>query len=256
MKTLHNAFIAEIFAWVYKSRAILLSICYDRGMKRLCVFFVFILLSCCNICVHSQPFKGGLRPRLITSALHPRVALARIIAKKRTKKYRPIHFRSLPVSDNLKRAPVFPLSSHPHEMYRGLALDSRGKELRNIVHEGMAVKKSHFPVWHGTYDGKKYPADTKALFATTDPLLASIYAQMNRFREDGNLFLPVVLHLKRVGKDVDNGRARTIEIPHDIPPSWIEKISTLLNVDGQLRWGELKLDGEDGFLFTPYPSLP
>ena len=141
-------------------------------------------------------------------------------------------------------------------MYRGLALDINGKELRTILKEGMPVETSHFPILHGAYDGKTYGHNKKALFATTDPLLASTYAQMNRFRQDGTLFLPVVLHLKRVGKDPLPGAERTVEIPHDIPASWIYKVSALLNVNGQLRWGELKLDGKDGFLFSPYPILP
>jgi hypothetical protein len=80
-------------------------------------------------------------------------------------------------------------------MYRGLALDAYGKELRSILKNGMKVTESHFPIWHGSYDGRPLPEDTPALFATTDPLLASTYAQMNRFRADKGMFLPVVLHL-------------------------------------------------------------
>lgn len=225
-------------------------------MKHSGIVSVLACLLLCNICVYAQPFKGGLRLRSPMAALHPRIAITRFIAKARAKTVQPIHLRSLPAPGNWTHPPVFPLASRPYEMYRGLALDLQGKELRNIIHGGMPVATSHFSLLHGAYDGKAYGSDTKALFATTDPLLASTYAQMNRFRTDGGQFLPVVLHLKRVGKDITPGQARTIEIPHDIPPSWIQKISVLLNMDGQPRWGELKLDGEDGFLFTPYPPLP
>ena len=219
-------------------------------------FFFFTLLLLGSISVQAQPFRGGLKIRPPFSALHPRVAITRFIAKARIQNSSPIRMRVLPVPARRHIAPPFPLKSHPREMYRGLALDKRGKELRTILKDGMPVKTSHFPILHGAYDGKPYWSDTKALFATTDPLLASTYAQMNRFRTDGDLFLPVVLHLKRIGKDIAPGRERTVEIPHDIPASWIYKVSTLLNIDGQLRWGELKLDGDNGFLFTPYPPLP
>ena len=216
---------------------------------------VFALLLLCTICTQAQPFRGGLKLRPSTAALHPRVAITRFIAKARAQKPRPIRMRVLPVPVSFKQVPVFPLASHPSEMYRGLALDLQGKELRNILNNGMPVATSHFPIWHGTYDGKAYGENTKALFATTDPLLASTYAQMNRFRTDEDLFLPIVLHLKRVGKDIAPGQERTIEIPHDIPPSWIQKVSALLSIEGQLRWGELELNGENEFLFTPYPLL-
>lgn len=225
-------------------------------MKRenaLSVLGSIFLITCCALCSQAQPWRGGLNVHPSVAALNPRLVATRLIAHARTKTPRPIRMRTLSVPTNLKRSPVFPLESRSHEMYRGLALDRNGNELRNILHNGMPVQTSHFSIWHGAYDGKLYRDGTKALFATTDPLLASTYAQMNRFREDGNLFLPVVLHLKRVGEENANKVGRSVEIPHDIPASWIHKVSVLLNVDGQLRWGELKLDGEDGFLFFPYP---
>ena len=59
-------------------------------------------------------------------------------------------------------------------------------------------------------------------------------------------YLPVVLHLKRVSDDY------IISVPHNIPPSWIYRVSALLRINGQLTWGELKLENNT-FHFTPYP---
>ncbi len=207
--------------------------------------------------VHSNRYQAsGFKMNRATRTFNPRIAITRFIEGEHKQSAEPIHMRVLPVPVRLANSPVFPLESQPHEMYRGMALDLHGNELRTILKDGMPVETSHFPIWFGSYDGKPYSEETKALFATTDPLLASTYAQMNRFRKDGNLFLPVVFHIKRLGKDIDPGEERTVEIPHDIPPEWIYKVSVLLSVDGKLCWGELKLDGEDGFLFTPYPPLP
>ena len=211
------------------------------------------LLAIASLSTQAQPLRAGIKFRPHLTSVSFRCGVARLLAKKRQQTPRPVRMRVLPVPARLHNAPTFPLPSHPREMYRGLALDLHGKELRTILQKGMPVETSHFPIWFGSYDGKAYSGDTKALFATTDPLLASTYAQMNRFRKDGDLFLPVVLHLKRVGKDIAPGQERTVEIPHDIPPTWIYKVSALLSVNGKLRWGELKLDGEDHFLFLPYP---
>ena len=213
-----------------------------------CIIFLFT----CGLGVQAQPWKGGLRLGK-RAALHLRPAVERLVHRQATP--RPVYMRVLPTPARLNQSVSFPLASHPREMYRGLALDAYGKELRSILKNGMKVTESHFPIWHGSYDGRPLPEDTPALFATTDPLLASTYAQMNRFRADKGMFLPVVLHLKRVGKDIALDYERTIEIPHDIPASWIYKVSALLSIDGKPRWGELKLAGDDGFLFIPY-SLP
>ena len=224
-------------------------------MRFLRHFCWMILLSIPCLGIQAQPWKGGLKLHRGAAALNLRTAVTRLANQAIHQTPRPIYLRTLPaISAHLKKAPVFPLAAHPLEMYRGLALDARGKELQTILAKGMKVTQSHFTIWHGSYDKRAYRNDTKALFATTDPLLASTYAQMNRFRPLEEPFLPVVLHLKRMGEDTNSRQARTIEIPHDIPASWIYRVSVLLNIAGNPRWGELKFLGENGFLFTPYPE--
>lgn len=43
-----------------------------------------------------------------------------------------------------------------------------------------------------------------------------------------------------------------ISIPHDVPPAWIQRISILLNLQGQMKWGEIRLKNDGNFLFLPY----
>ncbi len=139
--------------------------------------------------------------------------------------------------------PPFPFEFHKtdREMYRGMVLDSGGEDLRYILQHGLEVSKSHYDNT-ASYDEQLYPSGTKAIFATHDPQSAVYYIMTDN--ECGQ-YLPVILHLKKLGKK------SIVSVPHDIPPSWIYRVSALLKVDGKLQWGEVKL--QDGkFVFTSY----
>lgn len=139
--------------------------------------------------------------------------------------------------------PSLPFAENDREMYRGMVLDADGKQLRSILSHGLKTAKSHHENFHA-YDGKKYPKGTKAIYATINPNGAVFYVLKPAGQT--SRYLPVVLHLKRVSDDY------IISVPHNIPPSWIYRVSALLRINGQLTWGELKLENNT-FHFTPYP---
>lgn len=141
------------------------------------------------------------------------------------------------------KIPLFPFQENEKEMYRGMRLDADGKQLRHILHHGLQVSQSHY-YSYASYDGKKYPPGTKAIYASMNPHAAIFYATSTEAKAPP--FLPVILHLKRVGWTA------YVSIPHDIPPSWIYRVSALLKINGRLVWGELKLNKQDHFVFTPY----
>lgn len=148
---------------------------------------------------------------------------------------------SAQITQASKRVPPFPFAENDREMYRGMQLDADGINLRYILKNGLEVSKSHYENF-AAYDGKTYPESTLAIYASHLPRQAQLFAL------DGaqqGACLPVILHLKK------QGWRQTVSVPHDIPPSWIIRVSALLNVDGKLTWGEIKLQ-KKGFLFLPY----
>ena len=142
----------------------------------------------------------------------------------------------------IRSLPPFPLPQQETELYRGMSLDATGQELRHILKNGLEVSKTHSTNF-AAYDGREYPRDQKAIFATPDIRLAASFAYGIRFDK----YIPVIIHLKRVSNDF------IVSIPHDIPPSWISRVSVLLKIQDRFQWGEIKLDSSDRFVFTPYP---
>lgn len=145
------------------------------------------------------------------------------------------------------RIPPLPVAKDEKIMFRGMRLDADGKQLRHILRYGMEVSKSHYPCYE-PYDGRSYPRGTKAIYAAVDPQRALFFATYLKSGSAQTPFLPVVFHLKRVGWGV------YVAIPHDVPPSWIYRVSALLKINGRLTWGELKMDRKGRFTFTPYPA--
>ena len=141
--------------------------------------------------------------------------------------------------------PPFPLPNQKNEMYRGMVLDAHGDDLRHILKNGLEVSKSHYENF-AAYNGVEYPEGTKAIYAAA----TSRQAMPFLIPDAGKTGLSVLLHLKRVGW------RPVVSIPHDIPPSWILRVSALLNINGQLRWGQLKLNKDGTFSFFPYPPAP
>lgn len=139
--------------------------------------------------------------------------------------------------------PAFPLPQNANNMYRGMALESPNEQLKYILKNGLEVHKCQFENF-ASYDG--ITCAGPAVYASSDPNLALGYTNV-RLNDESNARFPVLFHLKRLGNSL------TVSIPHDVPPQWIEQVSTVLNVNGQLRWGELKLDEKGQFLFIPYP---
>ena len=149
---------------------------------------------------------------------------------------------ALSAKDNFSIDP-YPLPQRSREMYRGMRPDAKGEQLRNILKNGLEVAKTDSYL-RESYDGKKYPEGTKAIFATDWIAEATFYAQT--FQEEPTL--SVLIHLKR------KGNSSLMQVPHDIPTSWFRKVSAWLLIDGEARWGEIKLDKDDNLIFTPYPK--
>lgn len=146
---------------------------------------------------------------------------------------------------SLSAIPAFAFQPNEKEMYRGMALPPDGEDLRFIMQNGLKVSKSHYENF-AAYDGRDYPDGTKAIYASFQPKYAVrfIFAE-----QDWPSYIPVILHLKKLGwRDF-------VSVPHDIPPSWIYRVSALLKVNGRLTWGELKIKNKE-FIFTPYPPAP
>ena len=140
----------------------------------------------------------------------------------------------------------FPLPADEETMYRGMALDNPNEQLKNIFKNGLEVTKCRAENF-ASYDGINSSCTATAIYASTDPNLALGYTTA-RLAESPKTRFPVLLHLKRLGNSL------MISVPHDIPPQWIFRISTVLPINGQLRWGELKLDETEHFIFIPYPN--
>ena len=132
----------------------------------------------------------------------------------------------------------------PNAMHRGMLLDVNGTQLRYILRNGLETDKTSSYV-RESYNGKRYPPHTKAIFASTWLEEAVCFANPYYQQEPR---LSVVFHLKRVGT------SSLVQVPHDIPSSWILQVSAWLQIEGKPRWGALKLDRNDNLIFIPYPS--
>ena len=231
---------------------------------RLRLFFYFLLVS---IGAGLLPSPANAQPWGIVakSAVKPPVVLPQVVRQiareavlfdvKNLVGQTTLAFsaQQLPLPDMNARIPNLSLQQmSPHEMYRGMSLDGKGADLQHILQQGLELSKSHYTIQYGTYDMKPYPDDTLAIFATTDLSLATEYAVKGAFQK-GKKFLPVVFHLKYVGPQNGATRLYSVEIPHDVPPEWIYKVSALLEINGKPRWGELKMGPDNLFFFSPYP---
>ena len=148
---------------------------------------------------------------------------------------------SAQITQASKRVPPFPFAENDREMYRGMQLDADGRTLRYILKNGLEVSKSHYENF-AAYDGKTYPENALAIYASHLPRVAQLFALDSAQQ---GACLPVILHLKK------QGWRQTVPVPHDIPPSWIIRVSALLNVGGELMWGEINWQ-KGKFVFRPY----
>ena len=224
-------------------------------MYKHCSLLSFLLLFLCSP-AQAQIGKAFVRtaPRLEAAvsqaALHAGVQqqVEKVVEKQllslafQTQAY---HLAALPNTIPASfQLPAFPLPGNEHTMYRGMALHAPTEELKHILKNGLEVSKCQAANF-ASYDGMNSSWAAAAIYASTDPNLALGYTATHL--KEGNAHFPVLLHLKRVANSL------FISVPHDIPPQWIEHVSTVLNVDGQPRWGELKWDElSKHFVFTPY----
>lgn len=146
---------------------------------------------------------------------------------------------------SLSTIPAFAFQPNEKEMYRGMALPPDGEDLRFIMQNGLKVSKSHYENF-AAYDGKEYPNGTLAIYASHKVKIAEtfLYAKVGV-----ETYLPVIFHLKKLGW------RSIVSVPHDIPPSWIYRVSAILKINGRLTWGELKIRNNE-FIFIPYPPAP
>ena len=228
------------------------------------VFFLFCLLGFAP-CAHAQKWKAvkeALVParakvvfyavqRKVESAMLRAAAQRTVFAPVRTKNHA-LRISSLsqfaPENAEILRGhglPPFPLLEKENEMYRGMVLDPDGKDLRYILQHGLEVSKSHYENF-AAYDGKEYPDGILAIYAAHKVS----HAESFLYAEAGvKTYLPVIFHLKKLGW------RGIVSVPHDIPPSWIYRVSAILKINGRLTWGELKVE-KGQFIFIPYPGQP
>ncbi len=223
-------------------------------MKSIRYFRLLVLLGCFfSATIAPAQTNKIFSLTLRQTAQNLRSAVERVIGRKTSPFFQenisPIIFApgqtlpALSAKDNFSIDP-YPLPQRSIEMYRGMRLDVKGEQLRNILKNGLEVAKTNAYL-RESYNGKKYPEGTKAIFATDWIGEATFFAQPNQ--DDPTL--SVLVHLKRVGNS-----SFIQQVPHDIPTSWIYRVSAWLLVDGEARWGEIKLDAEDNLIFTPYPK--
>ena len=228
--------------------------------KFLGVFFVFLALGVAPS-VQAQKWQsvkkmlGGPKTKISyfsvrskTEAAVLRAAAQRAVLAPVETKNNEILISSLSqFAPEIKRygRPPFPLAENENEMYRGMVLDADGKDLRYILQHGLEVSKSHYENF-AAYDGKEYPDGTLAIYASHKVKIAEtfLYAKVGV-----ETYLPVILHLKKLGW------RSIVSVPHDIPPSWIYRVSAILKINGRLTWGELKIRNNE-FIFIPYPPAP
>lgn len=247
-----------------------------KYMKKFFGFFLLCGLLALTPCAQAQKWQGikklfsKPKAKVSVSAVTNRVkeAVFRAWAKTRSVPYiaqvviggEVHHYASLssllPKGNEVSpHVPSFPLPSKRKEMYRGMMLGADGKDLLYILKNGLEASKSHYYEDGMSYDGKTYPSGTKAIYVATELEIASQYVAGPVRSSTPYLpvifhspYLPVIFHFK----SVETTRDVVYTIPHDIPPSWIYRVSALLKIDGRLTWGELKVK-DDTFVFIPYP---
>ena len=219
------------------------------------LFRIIILLGCFFPAATSYAQIGKYLPRLVKPAQTIRATVQRMLGRVAQTSALPAASIAPLVFSPGQTLPALaggtPFSIHPYplpelstEMYRGMKLDVKGEQLRYILKNGLEVDKTSAYL-RESYDGKIYPPGTKAIFASDWVEEATAFAHPVQ----DTPVLSVVFHLKRVGKSFP------AQIPHDIPTSWIYRVSAWLLVNGEARWGEIQLDKENNLIFKPYPLL-
>lgn len=235
--------------------------------KFLGVFFVFLALGVAPS-VQAQKWQsvkkmlGGPKTKISYFSVRSKTEAAVLRAVK-SSQLKPISFRNFggnalleissletfaPSKEDLSSSssiPAFAFQANEKEMYRGMALPADGKDLCFIMQNGLKVSKSHYENF-AAYDGRNYPDGTKAIYAAFQPQHALRFIFTD---QDCPSYIPVIFHLKKLGwRDF-------VSVPHDIPPSWIYRVSAILKINGRLTWGELKIKNNE-FIFIPYPPSP
>lgn len=219
------------------------------------IFCILLLWACIVSTISSNAQAGGLLKGTLLPNFRSR--LSRVILRHTTLPRRPaikathtFYFepgKPLPVVPPKLGGGIHTSLSLPelsNAMHRGMLLDVNGTQLRYILRNGLETAKTSAYL-RKSYDGKKYPLHTKAIFASTWLEEAVCYANPYYQKEPR---LAVVFHLKRVGN------TSLVQVPHDIPPSWILQVSAWLQIEGNPHWGALKLDKNDNLIFIPYPG--
>lgn len=149
--------------------------------------------------------------------------------------------------------PEFPFQNQRGLIYRGLALDTDGPAIRNILENGLLIK-----------DLGKYAADyitslgaevvkapikaTKITNLTANPSEAVMWAKLRS--AEGQIQVVMVVKYTSNKSSFSNSQ-HAISTSKDIPPEEIYAMTALLDLNGTLTWCKLELEGA-GFRITPY----
>ncbi|MDD7578168.1 MAG: hypothetical protein PUK24_01290 [Elusimicrobia bacterium] len=145
--------------------------------------------------------------------------------------------------------PEFPFQNQRGLIYRGMALDTKGKAIRNILENGLRTqdvgRESNTLLYSLAGTNTRSAALRQPLINLTDSGNDAVM-WANRLRKNEILVVTVVKS-SRTGSVITSSK--------DIPATDIYAQTALLKINGKLTWCKLELEGND-LRVTPYQEIP
>lgn len=145
--------------------------------------------------------------------------------------------------------PEFPFQNQRGLIYRGMALDTKGKAIRNILENGLRTqdvgRESNTLLYSLAGTNTRSAAIRQPLINLTDSGNDAVM-WANRLRKNEILVVTVVKS-SRTGSVITSSK--------DIPATDIYAQTALLKINGKLTWCKLELEGND-LRVTPYQEKP
>ncbi len=148
------------------------------------------------------------------------------------------------------QAPAFPFQNQRQLIYRGMALDTDGKAIRNILENGLRTqdvgKEANTLILSIAGPHSWDPAIRKPLINLTDSSADAVMWAGKRLTQ-GQIMVVSVVKSNRTGS--------IITASENIPTSEIYAQTALLKINGKPIWCKLELDGEN-LRIIPYAVNP